>query len=109
MEDRLREQEAEGIRTLEGMPLDETGPPDPDCSGDRTASPPHLVDFRPGNHGRAGHGLSSGEAQLNLRRRLGGAGVVVEVCLPPVLLLHVSVWNVHVIQCGMVVLVHMGG
>jgi hypothetical protein len=44
-----------------------------------------------------------------LRWRLGGAGVVVDVCLPPVLFLHVPVWNVHVLQRGMIVLVRVGG
>lgn len=44
-----------------------------------------------------------------LRWRLGGAGVIVDVCLPAVLFLHVPVWNVHVVQCGVTVLVRVGG
>lgn len=44
-----------------------------------------------------------------LRWRLGGAGVIVDVCLPAVLFLHVPVWNVHVVQCGVIVLVRVGG
>jgi len=49
---------------------------------------------------------SSGDC---LSRRLGRAGVVVDVGLPPVLLVHVSVRDMHVLHGGMVVLVRMGG
>ena len=41
--------------------------------------------------------------------RLGGAGVVVDVCLSPVLSLRVPVGDVHVFQSRVVVLVRMVG
>src|SRR5215216_6701159 len=40
---------------------------------------------------------------------VGGPGVVVDVSLAPVLLLDVLMRDVHVLQLGMVVLVHVGG
>ena len=44
-----------------------------------------------------------------LPRRLGGAGVIVDVGFPPVFLVEVPVGDVHVIQGGMVVVVGVGG
>lgn len=41
--------------------------------------------------------------------RLGGTGMVVDVCLPPVLILRVAVGDVYVLQCRMVVLVCVVG
>lgn len=41
--------------------------------------------------------------------RLGGTGMVVDVCLSPVLILRVPVWDVHVLQRRVVVLVRVVG
>jgi len=35
--------------------------------------------------------------------------VVVDVCLPPMLLVHITMRDVHGLQCGVVVLVSVGG